>query len=40
MFTQESSYSIAALVALAVAVLVIFAAMFKALAGFQVFWNG
>lgn len=40
MFTQESSYSVATLVALAVSVLVIFVALYRGLIGFQVFWNG
>ena len=40
MFTQKLSYFIAALAALALAVVVTFSLLHRALGGFRVFWNG
>ena len=39
MFTHKPSYSVATLAALAAAVVVAFAALFRAYQGTQVFWN-
>ena len=39
MFTQESSYVVALLAALTVAVLVTFFALFKAVSGLQIFYS-